>query len=521
MGRRRPGPRRSTDATGDGHAGRGGRAGRSSVRAEGRGGRHRRRRGDGAGGTATTQASGGETTAPATTAAGETTVAGQTTVAGETTVPGDTTASSEPVPETGPFEPGPNDTAGVTDTEIVIGIHAPVTGASPIPQESFDVGKDIYWKFLADSAPTGCSGATCASCSATTSSTRSGPCRSAGRWSSRRGPSCSSAAAAPTRSRPAPSTPTRTASRTCRPASTRAGSTDLATYFTTTLTYAEQAPLIIAQLQEQGFTEAALVVVRHAVVRRCYEAALKAAAEDGGIGTAVRRTASTRTPRRPRRRPWPSSSRTPAPRPSSCSARQSSTSSAWRQSAANQSYTPVWIGPGITSGLNAVAAIGCPDVATGEFFSPTPASTSSTSLDPDFNPAYPQFAGGTAADDIGLQLWSLNKAIAPHVRGDRRGARPGGVHEHARHRRRRSTTGSTRRCSTPSTTTSAAPAPTCCRPTATSSSTSPPASSSRRADDGRRPRASASGLVRRRRRRRRARRAAHRHGRGGRRSSSA
>ena len=38
------------------------------------------------------------------------------------------------------------------------------------------------------------------------------------------------------------------------------GLADLGTYFATTLTYAEQAPMIIAQLQEQGFTEAALVV---------------------------------------------------------------------------------------------------------------------------------------------------------------------------------------------------------------------------------------------------------------------
>ena len=33
---------------------------------------------------------------------------------------------------------------------------------------------------------------------------------------------------------------------------------------------------------------------------------------------------------------------------------------------------PMWIGPGITSGLNAVTAIGCPAVGTGEFFSPVP-----------------------------------------------------------------------------------------------------------------------------------------------------
>ena len=104
----------------------------------------------------------------------------------------------------GPFEPGADDTAGVTDDEIVIGIHAPVTGASPIPQTSFDIGKDIYWQFLAESAPDQLFGRNVRSSSATTSSTRSRPCRSAGRWSRRRARSCSSAAAAPTRSRPAP-----------------------------------------------------------------------------------------------------------------------------------------------------------------------------------------------------------------------------------------------------------------------------------------------------------------------------
>jgi len=37
-------------------------------------------------------------------------------------------------------------TIGVTDTEIRIGIHAPLSGASPLPQESFESGKDMYWK---------------------------------------------------------------------------------------------------------------------------------------------------------------------------------------------------------------------------------------------------------------------------------------------------------------------------------------------------------------------------------------
>jgi ABC-type branched-subunit amino acid transport system substrate-binding protein len=43
---------------------------------------------------------------------------------------------------------GPGDTTGITDKEIVIGIHAPVTGAAPFPTTSFNDGKDLYFNYL-------------------------------------------------------------------------------------------------------------------------------------------------------------------------------------------------------------------------------------------------------------------------------------------------------------------------------------------------------------------------------------
>ena len=47
------------------------------------------------------------------------------------------------------------------------------------------------------------------------------------------------------------------------------------------------------------------------------------------------------------------------------------------------------------------------------FLSPTPNLDVIDQLDPDFKAAYQQFAPADAtADDIGLQLWSLNKALA-------------------------------------------------------------------------------------------------------------
>ena len=38
---------------------------------------------------------------------------------------------------------------GVTATTITIGIQATVTGAAPYPQNAFDIGKDVYWKYIA------------------------------------------------------------------------------------------------------------------------------------------------------------------------------------------------------------------------------------------------------------------------------------------------------------------------------------------------------------------------------------
>lgn len=328
-----------------------------------------------------------------------------------TTAPVSTAAStSAPGPAGGPYEPGPNDAAGVTDTEIVIGIHAPVTGASPIPQESFDVGKDVYWRFLADSAPdrlfgrkvrvvfrddqfnpqravqvcremveqdgafllVGGGGADQITACAQYANDNGIPYLSAG--------------------------------------VNEDGLQGLATYFATSLTYAEQAPLIMNELKQQGITEAALVVSDTPSFADAFTA-LQTAAQQAGIDVVytnrINKDAS------------PAEAQTVAQELKNSGAPAVVLLASpvvyvlgLAPAAANQSYSPVWIGPGITSGLNTVAAIGCPNVATGEFFSPTPALASAAEVDPDFGAAYAQYAAGKTADDVGFQLWSLNKAIA-------------------------------------------------------------------------------------------------------------
>jgi len=361
------------------------------------------------------------TSAPADITAAPTATQPPTSEAGDPTTPAATTGSSEPVTETtaaagetteppavGPYEPGDDDAAGVTDTEIVIGIHAPVTGASPIPQTSFDVGKDIYWKFLAESAPDQLFGRTVRVVFRDDEFNPQNAvqvCREMvedeGAFLLVGGGGADQITAC-----------AQYASENGIPYVSAGVNenvlSDLDTYFATTLTYAEQAPLLIAQLQAQSITEIGLVVSDTPSFDDALDA-IRATAEEAGITIAFE-TRINKT----------------AAEPEQLSVVQELKNSGvgavvllsspvvfigLANQGLNQSFTPVWLGPGVTSGLNAVTTFGCPAVETGMFFSPTPGLDVIDGLDPDFNPAYVQFGGGAAADDIGLQLWSLNKAL--------------------------------------------------------------------------------------------------------------
>ncbi len=71
--------------------------------------------------------------------------------AGPPPAPG-ATAGSAPAPPSGGSGPAPagEDRTGVSDTEIVIGLHAPITGAAPVPQDSLEKAKGLYWRFVAE-----------------------------------------------------------------------------------------------------------------------------------------------------------------------------------------------------------------------------------------------------------------------------------------------------------------------------------------------------------------------------------
>jgi ABC-type branched-subunit amino acid transport system substrate-binding protein len=82
-------------------------------------------------------------------AAGEETVGGATGGRRRTTVREGGAAGGGGTSEgTGTAAPGAGDRTGIFRDRIVIGIHAPVTGAAPVQAQAFESGKDLYWRWL-------------------------------------------------------------------------------------------------------------------------------------------------------------------------------------------------------------------------------------------------------------------------------------------------------------------------------------------------------------------------------------
>lgn len=304
---------------------------------------------------------------------------------------------------------GSNDTAGITSNEIVIGIHAPVTGASPIPQTSFDTGKDIYWQFLAASNPKALGGRKVRVVfrdDAFNPSTAVQVCRemvekehafvlvggggadqitACAKYANQNGIPYFSAGV------------------------NEDGLSDLSTYYAVSMTYAAQVPLIIDQLKKLGVKKVAAVVTDTPDFKDAHAAFVSAVKKSGlnlVADDAINKTAGE--------------AETLA---EVGKLKQAGAEAVYLLSAPlvylgvasasrNQNFSPIFIGPGITSGLNAVTTFGCPAVGNGQFFSPFPEMNVIGQLDPDYLPAYAKYGGGVKADDIGIALWGLDKTIA-------------------------------------------------------------------------------------------------------------
>jgi ABC-type branched-subunit amino acid transport system substrate-binding protein len=187
-----------------------------------------------------------------------------------------------------------------------------------------------------------------------------------------------------------------------------AGLEDLSTYFAVSLTYAQQTPLLLDLVEQLKAKKVGVVVTDTPSFEDAHDSFVEAAKKadlDVVVDDTINKTASEAEALSEIRKLKQAGAEVIYLLSSPLVYLGLATS------ARNQSYEPTFIGPGITSGLNAVLTFGCPSVGNGEYFSPFPGLDVIDELDPAYEPAYEQFGGGEKADDIGIALWGLNKTI--------------------------------------------------------------------------------------------------------------
>jgi branched-chain amino acid transport system substrate-binding protein len=316
------------------------------------------------------------------------------------------TSGPVPAPPREALDPGA-DRTGVNDTTIRIGIHAPVTGAAPFPQQAFEQANDLYWKFLAEKGgvqgrnvevvfrddkynPTsavqacremveeqkvfaiiGFAGADQITACARYADSVNVPYFSGG--------------------------------------VNEEGLAGLNRYFALSQTYDQQSATLAKLMKNRiGKTKVAIVVIASPSLNNTVKSITSAVLKAGGLqivrNSRIGKYASDAELLSEAQQLRNSGAEVvyiiAAPIPFIKLA----------TNAQAQAYHPVWVGPGTTNGLAVVASAGCPSIDGAKFLSPFPQLDAIDELDPDYKPAFRKHVGANP-DDIGILMWGLNKSF--------------------------------------------------------------------------------------------------------------
>ncbi|MDQ1565592.1 MAG: branched-chain amino acid transport system substrate-binding protein [Actinomycetota bacterium] len=301
---------------------------------------------------------------------------------------------------------GAVDRTGVSDTVIKIGVHAPLTGAAPLPQNAFDKGKDVYWKFLA--AKGGLLGR---NVQIIFKDDQFNPahavqvCRELVEQDKVFlvfGVAGSDQITACARYANAAGVPYLSAGVN------EDGLTGLANYFAVSQTYAQQNRTIAALIKNRMHKTKIAIVLNATPALNETQRSITAEAQAIGL-TIVRQSRISK-----QASDSELVSEAQQLRASGAEAVYVLTAPVnfikLATNAYAQAYSPLWTGPGLTNGLNIVTEAGCPAVDGARWLSPFPQLDVIDRLDPDYTPAYKKYAGGEP-DDIGLAEWGLNKTL--------------------------------------------------------------------------------------------------------------
>jgi branched-chain amino acid transport system substrate-binding protein len=329
---------------------------------------------------------------------------------GRSSSPGREQSTNGPVPQPAPPREalqGAVDRTGVDDTTIRIGIHAPVTGAAPFPQQAFEQSDDLYWKFLSEKGdvhgrnvevvfrddkynPTsavqacremveeqkvfaiiGFAGADQITACARYADSVNVPYFSGG--------------------------------------VNEDGLAGLNRYFAISQTYDQQSATL-AKLMKKKIrkTKVAIVVIASPSLNNTVRSISSEVLKAGGLqivrSSRIGKYASDAELLSEAQQLRNSGAEVvyiiAAPIPFIKLA----------TNAQAQAYHPVWVGPGTTNGLAVVAQAGCPSIDQAKFLSPFPQLDAIDELDPDYKPAFRRHVGGNP-DDVGILMWGQNKVI--------------------------------------------------------------------------------------------------------------
>jgi branched-chain amino acid transport system substrate-binding protein len=314
------------------------------------------------------------------------------------------TAATSPVP--GGSAAAAVDRTGVTDTKIRVGIHAPITGAAPFPQNAFDKGKDVYWKYLAEKG-----GLFGRNVEIVFRDDQFNPSRAVQVCREMveqekvfilMGAAGSEQITACARYANSKGVPYLSAGVN------EDGLAGLRSYFATSQTYHQQHPALVSYITNKLKKTKLAIVLNNTPALNETQQSITKQAESAGLNivrqTRIGKNASDSE----------LLSEANALRTSGAEVVYLLTSPVnFVKLATNgqaQAYSPVWMGPGITNGINIVAEAGCPAIGPAKFFSPFPQLDVIDQLDPDYQKSYQKYNGGKG-DDIGLAEWGLSKVV--------------------------------------------------------------------------------------------------------------
>jgi ABC-type branched-subunit amino acid transport system substrate-binding protein len=304
----------------------------------------------------------------------------------------------------GQMEPQGQDRTGVTDDTITVGIHAPVTGAAPLPSEAFNEAGDLYWRWVTDEQGESVLGRDNVEVAFADDRYEPATARQICRELADRAflvvggggtdqiQACGQLAA-------------QTRVPYFSPGVTEAGLEGNPWYFPASMTYPQQGELLAQMVKSRfGDAKAAAIVTQ----TPNFDGAVQGW-EQGVQQHGVNYETTLRHPRG--QTGWYADFANQLG-DADVEVVYINTSPLdyirFAQVATDQGHDFQFVGVGVTMGLNAVLSNGCPHVDGGVFFSPFPALEAIDDIDPEFRQAADTF--GVEASDLAMAAWGIAKA---------------------------------------------------------------------------------------------------------------